>query len=53
MEENRELKNFKKQIKLWEAAFIKTNSKKPSKDDIQNAPIEIKGIYEYFCLNLS
>ncbi|KAG8200495.1 hypothetical protein JTE90_000573 [Oedothorax gibbosus] len=48
MEENIELKNYKKQIKFWEIEFLKINSKKPGKDDIQNAPIEIKEAYRSY-----
>ncbi|XP_055933732.1 ATP-dependent DNA helicase Q4-like [Argiope bruennichi] len=43
-----ELKLLKLQIKTWECEFFRTNSKKPSKEDIHQAPPDIKDAYRNY-----
>ncbi|XP_046565076.1 ATP-dependent DNA helicase Q4-like [Haliotis rubra] len=39
---------LKKTLKKWEVTFYKTNSRKPSKTDIDNAPQEIRDAYKNY-----
>ncbi|GBO27576.1 hypothetical protein AVEN_64392-1, partial [Araneus ventricosus] len=43
-----ELKLLKVRIKTWESEFFQTNSKKPSKEDIHQAPSDIKDAYRNY-----
>ncbi|PRD28149.1 UNVERIFIED_CONTAM: Recql4 [Trichonephila clavipes] len=43
-----ELKILKVQVKTWELEFLRLNSKKPSKEDIEQAPVKIKEAYRNY-----
>ncbi|GFY72971.1 ATP-dependent DNA helicase Q4 [Trichonephila inaurata madagascariensis] len=43
-----ELKILKVQVKTWELEFLRLNSKKPSKEDIEQAPAKIKEAYRNY-----